>query len=190
MSIHPTTTDNYIVGTQDNGVHQLTTAGLGPSVEVTGGDGAFTAIDQDEPQYQFGSYVYNNYRRSTNGGANWSSVNFSSTGQFINPFDYDDVGNRIYAAHNSNIYLRWNNPQSGNSNNLITITNFGGAQVSAVHVSPYTPNRVYFGIENGRFVRVDNAESATPTDAIITPSGGSGYANCIQTGSSDQFLDH
>ncbi len=188
VAIHPSTTNYFLGGTQDNGTHQLTTAGLGPSIEVTGGDGAFTAIDQDEPQFQFGAYVYNNYRRSTNGGANWSSVNFSNSGQFINPFDYDNTGNRLYAGHSGGQYLRWNNPQTGNSSSLMPITGFGGGSVTAVHVSPYTANRVYFGTSNGRFVRVDNAEGATPTDAIITPTGGTGYANCIVTGSSDQFL--
>ena len=172
VSIHPSTTNYFIGGTQDNGTHQLSTAGLGPSVEVTGGDGGFTAIDQDEPQYQFGSYVYNNYRRSTNGGANWSSVNFSNSGQFINPFDYDDVGNRLYAGHSAGQYLRWNNPQTGNSSSLIPISQFGGGAVVSVHVSPYTANRVYFGTNNGRFVRLDNAEGASPTATIITPSRG------------------
>jgi hypothetical protein len=188
VSIHPATTDYFIGGTQDNGTHQLQTAGLGPSIEVTGGDGGFSAIDQDEPQYQFGTYVYNNYRRSTNGGATWSSVNFSNTGQFINPFDYDDIGNRIYAGHSAGQYLRWNNPQTGNSNTIVPISEFGGGSAVGVHVSPYTANRVYFGTSNGRFVMVDNAEGASPVAQIITPSGGTGYGNCIVTGSSDQHL--
>ncbi len=59
VAIHPTTTDYFLAGAQDNGVHQLSSAGLGSSVEVTGGDGAFVQIDQDQPQYQWGSYVYN-----------------------------------------------------------------------------------------------------------------------------------
>lgn len=188
VAIHPSTTNYFLGGTQDNGTHQLTTAGLGPSIEVTGGDGAFTAIDQDEPQFQFGAYVYNNYRRSTNGGATWSSVNFSNSGQFINPFDYDNIGNRLYAGHSGGQYLRWNNPQTGNTNNLVPITGFGGGAVTAVHVSPYTANRVYFGTNNGRFVMVDNADGAAPMDVVITPAGGTGYGNCIVTGSSDQFL--
>ncbi|HZH64386.1 MAG TPA: hypothetical protein VEY10_05785, partial [Flavisolibacter sp.] len=70
---HPTSTDYFLAGAQDNGVHQLNNAGIGASVEVTGGDGAFVHIDQDEPQYQWGSYVYNQYRRSSNGGSTWSS---------------------------------------------------------------------------------------------------------------------
>src|SRR5207248_1950845 len=85
-AIHPSTTDYFLAGAQDNGCHQFTNAGLGSTTEVTGGDGAFVHIDQDQPQYQFGSYVYNDYRRSTDGGNTWSAVTFSqSVGQFINP---------------------------------------------------------------------------------------------------------
>lgn len=98
VAVHPTSTDYFLAGAQDNGTHKLTAAGLGGSVEVTGGDGAFVAIDQDQPQYQFGAYVYNQYRRSTDGGNSWSSVNFSSSaGNFINQFDYDNTNNKLYA---------------------------------------------------------------------------------------------
>ena len=98
-AIHPSNLNYFLAGAQDNGVHQFTNAGLGSTIEVTGGDGAFVQIDQDEPQYQFGSYVFNTYRRSTNGGASWNSVDYSnSIGQFINPTDYDNVVNKMYAG--------------------------------------------------------------------------------------------
>ena len=188
VAIHPTTQNYFLGGTQDNGTHQLTNPGLGSSIEVTGGDGAYTDIDQDEPQFQYGAFVFNQYRRSVNGGASWSSVNFSGTaGRFINPFDYDDVSNRFYAAHTSGQYLRWNDPQTGNSSDLVEIASFAGT-VSAVTVSPFTVNRVYFGIGTGRVIRVDNAHEATPTDVNITGAGMAGYVNCVNTGSSDEFL--
>ncbi|MBL7749694.1 MAG: hypothetical protein JNM19_19810, partial [Chitinophagaceae bacterium] len=54
---HPTSTNYCLAGAQDNGVHQMNNAGMGASVEVTGGDGAFVHIDQNQGQYQWGSYV-------------------------------------------------------------------------------------------------------------------------------------
>ncbi len=191
VAIHPTTTDYFIAGAQDNGTHQLTQPGLGVSTEITGGDGAYVAIDQDEPQYQFGAYVYNQYRRSTNGGANWTSINFSgSTGQFINPFGYDNVGNKLYACQNNGNYLRWDNPQTGNTNTIITIGAFNSAQVGAVYVSPTVPNRVFFGTTGGRVVQVDNADQAVPTELNISaptmPVGN--YVNCINSGNTEQNL--
>jgi hypothetical protein len=190
VAIHPTSTNYFLAGAQDNGNHQLNNPGLGGSVEVVGGDGAYVDIDQNEPQYQYGAYVYNVYRRSTNGGTSWGSVTFSSTiGQFINPFDYDNVGNKLYASYNNGTYLRWENPQTGNTSAIITVPSFNNSPVAAVHVSPFTPNQVYFGTTSGRVVKVSNADQATPLDVNLTGGGmPAGYLNCINTGSSDQFL--
>ncbi len=190
VAIHPITTDYFLAGAQDNGTHQLTLPGLGASVEVTGGDGAFVAIDQDQPQYQFGAYVYNQYRRSTNGGASWSSINFSTNGNFINQWDYDNLGNKIYASYLGGTYLRWEDPQAGSTTNIITIPSWGSAnQVSAVSVSPYTANRVYFGLENGRVSQVDNANAGAPTAVDLTQAGmPGGNLSCVATGTDDQNL--
>jgi trimeric autotransporter adhesin len=171
-AIHPTTTNYFIGGTQDNGTHQLTSPGLGGSVEVLGGDGGFTHIDQNEPQYQFSATTRSQYRRSINGGAAWSSVNFSgSIGQFINPTDYDDIGNKMYTSANAGTYVRWDNPQTGTTFSTITIAAFNAATARAITVSPYTPNTVFFGTATGRIVRVENADQAAPTATNITGTG-------------------
>lgn len=189
VAIHPTQTNYFLAGAQDNGVHRLDHPGLDSSVEITGGDGCYVAIDQNEPQYQFGSYVYNVYRRSTNNGQNWSTpVNNQSSGRFVNPWDYDNDANIIYACNANGSYFRWNNPQTGSTTNIVSLPSLSGHNVSAVHASPYTSNRVFFGTGNGRVIRVDDADGATPTDVIITPSGSAGYVNCVVTGSSDQNL--
>lgn len=189
IAIHPTETNYFLAGAQDNGVHKLNHAGMDSSIEVTGGDGCFVAIDQNEPQYQFGSYVYNVYRRSTNNGVSWSTpINNQSTGRFVNPWDYDNNANIIYACNSAGNYFRWNNPQTGNLTDVIPLAAFNGGNVSAVHASPYTANRVYFGTGSGRVVMTDDANTASPVGTNITPSGGSGYVNCVVTGSSDQHL--
>jgi hypothetical protein len=189
IAVHPLQTNYFLGGTQDNGVHRLDHVGLDSSIEVTGGDGCYTAIDQNEPQFQFGSYVFNVYRRSTNNGASWSTpVNSQTTGRFVNPWDYDNVNNRIYACNNAGAFLRWENPQSGNTTTVIPVGDFAGQNVSAVQVSPYTQNRVFFGMGAGRVVRADDAHTAAPTTTVITPTGATGYVNCIAVGSSDQHL--
>ncbi len=189
IAISPTVTDYFLAGAQDNGTHQLNNPGLSSSVEVTGGDGGIVAIDQDENQFQYGAYVYNQYRRSTNGGASWSSINFSSSaGQFINPFDLDNIGNIFYAGYSAGQYLRWNDPHTGSSTNIISIPSFNGASVLSVNVSPYTANRVYFGTSGGRVVQVDNANAAVPTDVNITGAGMTGSVSCVIQGTNDQNL--
>ena len=211
-AIHPTSTNYFLAGAQDNGVHQFNGAGLTTSVEVSGGDGAIVAIDQNEPSYQFGAYVYNHYHRSTNGGNTWSNftfykgnspANFTDFGSFINPYDYDNLGNAIYAGSASGEFFRWTNPQtlapgtyhSGGPGfpagvSIVSITNFGGS-VTSVTVSPYTSNRVYFGSSGGKIVQVDNAKTIASGSAGTDISGNGMNAStvsCVAVGSSDNYL--
>lgn len=192
VAIHPTSVNHFIAGAQDNGVHRLNHPGLDSSIEVYGGDGCYVAIDQDQPQYQFGSYVYNVYRRSTNNGNTWTTpVNNQSTGRFVNPWDYDNAANIIYACNNAGTFLRWNDPQTGSSTDVVTASAFGSGNVSAVHASPYTANQVYFGTGIGGIVRVDNANTGTSLTGTVINSGSgmpAGYVNCVVTGSDDQHL--
>ncbi|MBK7433384.1 MAG: T9SS type A sorting domain-containing protein [Chitinophagaceae bacterium] len=194
-AIHPSSTNYFLAGAQDNGSHKFTLAGLGNTEEVTGGDGAFVHIDQNEPSYQFTSYLYQ-YRRSTNGGTSWSSVNLSgSLGQFINPTDYDDVANIMYCANSAGTYRRWTNPQTGAASASVSITALNSNTVSAVTVSPYTSNRVYFGTENdvagSRICYVDGANSIASGSAGTDISTGlptNVYTSCIAVGSTDNNL--
>lgn len=189
-AMHPTTTNHILTGAQDNGNHLLTGAGLSTSIEVTGGDGAFVAIDQSQPQYQFGAYVYNQFRRSTNGGTNWSSITHSSSeGVFINPWDYDQTNAKIYASYTAGQYTRWDNPRTGSTFVNQSVAEFNGALVSAVKVSPYTSNTVFFGTQGGRVVKVANAQSATPIPTNLTGAGmPSGNIACVNVGTNDQNL--
>jgi hypothetical protein len=176
--------NNFIAGAQDNGSHKFTQPSLANTVKATGGDGGFCHIDQNEPQYWFTSYTNNSYSRSSNSGASFTDVSYSSSnGRFINPTDYDDVGNMMYCAHTTNNYLRWNNPQTGNSFTVVSCPELGG-NISAVKVSPNISNRVYFGTgSGGNIVRVDNANGATPTATIINLGSGmptTYYISCIE----------
>jgi len=189
-AVHPTTSNYFLAGAQDNGTHQFTNPGLGSSIEVLGGDGGFVHIDQDEPLYQFGSTTRGQYRRSTNGGSSWSSVNYSSSiGQFINPTDYDDINNRMYTSASAGTYVRWENPQTGSNFSSVSIAAGTSGSVMSIKVSPYTSNLVYFGASNGRIVKVDNAHTASPTVTNITGTGMPGSTvSSINLGTGDNLL--
>ncbi len=190
-AIHPTTTNYFLAGAQDNGTHQFNNAGLSSSIEVKGGDGGFVAIDQDQPQYQFGSYTYNDYRRSTDGGATWTNVTLSSTnGQFINPYDYDNTANIMYCGDTLGKFRRWTNPQTGSASEVVAITTLQTSAVSAVSVSPYTANRVFFGTASGDIVQVDGANTIASGSAGTNRSFGLGLGtvSCINFGTNDQNL--
>jgi len=190
-ALHPTAFANYCLGgTQDNGTHQFTEAVLQNTSEVTGGDGAFCHIDQNQSQYQFTSYVYNNFYRSADGGNSWTNV-VTTGGDFISPTDYDDANNLMYMCNTAGTYQRWNNPQTGASFASVAVADFGGGNITAVKVSPNTTNRVFFGLDNGRVVRVDNANTAAPTAINIStglPPGA--YVTCVEveTGNDNHLL--
>jgi trimeric autotransporter adhesin len=205
-AIHPTAQSNYILGgAQDNGSHQFKNPGLSYTTEVTGGDGAYVAIDQTEPQYQFTSYVYNTFRRSTNNGTNWSSFNFylqsspgvySNFGAFINAYEFDDVANVIFSQDNNNQLFRWSNPQTAFDTasaikTHLTITELNGS-AGAITISPYTNGRMYLGSSSGRIIRVNNSATTTGTGSgdvtlLATPVSG-GYVNNIAVGTNDNNL--
>jgi photosystem II stability/assembly factor-like uncharacterized protein len=212
-AVHPTSTNYFLAGAQDNGVHQFNGPGLTTTVEVIGGDGGFVAIDQNETSYQFGSYVYNHYHRSSDGGNTWVDFDFykgnapatrKDFGSFINPFDYDNTTNALYAGADAGEFFRWTNPQTlgtgtyhdGGSGfppgaDLISITNIGTGVVSAVKVSPYSNNRVFFGTSAGKIVKVDNANTVSSGSAgtnIGSASFPQGNISCVNVGTTDNNL--
>jgi len=189
--IHPAAGSPYLLaGAQDNGTHQLKYPGLSYSIEVTGGDGMHVWINQQDPNIQFGSYVYNQYRRTTNGGQTWSSINFSgSIGMFTNPYAYDDAQNTLYGCYSANTLFRWPNANTANTANTVTIAALNGAQIGSLKVSPYTTNRLFLGTNGGRVVRVDNANAAIPTATNITGAGfPAGFVRSVNVGSSDNNI--
>lgn len=190
-AVHPTNTNYILAGAQDNGVHQLKNAGLSFSTEVTGGDGAFVDISNVNGNLQFGSYVFNEYYRSTDGGTAWSNVYFSNTGQFINPFDYDEQTNAIYACYGSNSLMRWDSPASTATATTFTVTGLGNP--SAVLASPYTAGTLYTGSTSGKLFKITGANSASGSaDAAATNIGGAsfpaGNISCVNLGTSENTM--
>ncbi|MCO5286340.1 MAG: T9SS type A sorting domain-containing protein [Chitinophagaceae bacterium] len=189
VASHPTDYNYFLGGTQDNGSHKLYKPGLDSSIEVTGGDGAFVHIDQIDPQYQFTSYVYNQYRRSTDGGKSWTGVDYSTTiGSFINPTDYDSRSKTMYCGADNNRFIRWDNAISGRSFTAVPLSSLGGT-IRHVSVSPYTLNRVFFGSSSGKIIRVDNANDDNTLTATTIKSGTpTSNISCIAVGTNDNNL--
>ena len=181
--------NQYLAGAQDNGTHRFTSAGINNTTEVTGGDGAFSHIDKDNPNIQISAYVYNQYWVTNNSWGSSTTINYSSSsGRFINPTDYDSDANVLYGANNSNSYFRMTGVGSTNSTGAQSMTTFGGSEASHVRVSPNVANRVYFGLDNGDVVRVDNAHNSSAAGTVIR--AGSGYVSCVEveSGNEDHIL--
>ncbi|MEL6561921.1 MAG: PKD domain-containing protein [Bacteroidota bacterium] len=182
--------ENYfLAGTQDNGTHQFNFAGINPTVEVTSGDGGFTFIDQDNANVQITSFTNNNYFLSTNGGASFSTLKGSSNnGSFINPADYDNDENILYAAGNSGRLERYSGIGGTVSHTSLSIA-INAEQITAVTVSDHTTDRIFVGTNNGSVYRIDNA-AGTPTvteiSDIVDNSGGT--LSSIAVGGTDNTL--
>lgn len=178
-AIHPTTTNYFLAGAQDNGSQKFSAAGINTTSNASGGDGAFCHIDQTDGVTQITSYVYNNYYVSLTSGNTFIQRFFGNTGSFINPTDYDDNANILYAGNTAGSFFRWNDAGAGGTNtDNVSVTNFSGASVRHVAVSPLTSDRVYFGLNNGSVVRVDNANTGTALTGTIIRTG-SGSVSCI-----------
>ncbi len=186
----PTTGSSYVLaGAQDNGTQKLTNAAVGAGSTVTGGDGAFTHIDQTNGAIQISGYVYNRYSISTNSGASFPGFTQYGTadqGRFINPTDYDDDNNILYTSTTAGSYGRLSSVGSSNTYTTVSVTGMTG-QVSTIKVDPNTPTTVFVAANSGatpQIYKVTNANTASPTFTAIpitgtgAPTAGA-YLSCI-----------
>lgn len=169
VAAHPTNTNYFLAGAQDNGTQQFGTLSGTSTQDVIGGDGAFCFIDEDEPQYQFGTYVYSNIYRSSNGGASFPALVTNNNGSFINPMEYDSKANVLYygyTANNLRRTLQATGTPVSSTISLVTTAVPTPGTITHVAVSPNVDNRVYVGTNTGKIFRIDNATATVP---VITP---------------------
>ncbi|MFA6260893.1 MAG: T9SS type A sorting domain-containing protein [Bacteroidia bacterium] len=193
-AMHPSANAHqYLAGSQDNGTQRFTQSGMNITTEATGGDGAYCFIDQTTPAFQVTSYVYNNYYRSSNTGATFSSTLLSdnNTGKFINPADYDDNQHVLYSTKNStSIYRVRNITTTPAAAETVTITGLAD-NVSHIRVSPYTTGSttLFLGTDAGSIFKVTSA-NGTPVSTDIDVSGTlpTGTISCIEIGASENEL--
>ncbi|MEM8527998.1 MAG: T9SS type A sorting domain-containing protein [Bacteroidota bacterium] len=186
-AIHPDAFSNYILGgTQDNNSLQMDNFDVANARNVNGGDGMLCHIDQDEPQYQIVSSQFGNYVLTTDGGRNFSG-GASVNGAFVNPSDYDNDANILYAQTFDADFARWRVPNGGVE--LINITN-ANPGVSVVYADPSTPNRIYLGTFGGAgLIRVDNADQGeSVTSTTLQPGGGTISSVAVEKDDPDHIL--
>jgi hypothetical protein len=136
--IHPTTTNYFLAGSQDNGSFELKTAGIADGLEASvGGDGGYCHIDQTDGNLQILSYVYNNYYYSRNGGTSFTRLTFNEDGMFINPSDLDDGKKVLYSSYSAGKLGLVSNLTVGiPSFSSFSIAALSNRKISAVKVDP------------------------------------------------------
>lgn len=185
---HPDAGSNYfLAGAQDNGTQKFTQSGINTTQEASGGDGAFCFIDEDNPNIQITSYVFNSYFVSTNGGASFTNKTLNTNGLFANPSCYDSNVNLLYASNSPGTILRWNNP-TGNIPNTSTVSISGmtGQLASCLKLSPSVANRCYIGTASGDVFLVNDINTGSSKSATKIRNATSGFISSIDIDKNDE----
>jgi Secretion system C-terminal sorting domain len=190
-AIHPTLKNFMLGGTQDNGNPKFTVAGLGTTVDVSGGDGALCFIDQKNPTFQIVSYVNNDISLSTDGGNSFNTklINDNSTGHFINKGDYDSNLKILFTARNETSIYRVRNVSTSPALDNLVISNLG-SMASALRISPYstTASNLYLGTGAGKLFKVLNAHTTPSITEITGPNFPNGSISSIAFGANENQI--
>lgn len=164
----------FLGGTQDNGT-LLGTIEEGPNQwrNVLGGDGAYVAIDQEQPRYMYAESQWGYMARSTNGGRGWRRI-FSDLRDeqflFVAPFtmDPDSDTRRLWLGGRS----MWVTNDRGE--NWRRASTPMPALISAVAVHPSNGDIVISATSAGHIARTSTATSAGPSTpwTVVRPREG------------------
>jgi len=181
--------EKLLAGAQDNGSQLINgaTTGVNGSIKVSGGDGAYTFIDKDNG-YMISSYVYNNYYylNYETGDYVYEIAANDNDGDFINPAALDSDHNVLYASGSSKIIrykLGWTTATTTNLENGLLTTS-----PTAFKTSTFTTSTLFVGTENGKLLKLLNANSTTPTWVDITGDLFYGSISCIELGATENDI--
>jgi len=199
--IHPEAGNtNNIGGLQDNGTLLYQGDFLHLDDMVSGGDGAFCFIDEDEPNLYISSIYYNWYQFHvlSSGGIYTNSYNdFYNTGYFINPADYDSYNNTLYANgaywsnFNENTLLRITGIPNNPSGQMLTIDTDSDLAYSHVKFSKYSELNsatLFIGTWAGLLYKVTDANTSPVVEEIGTEDFPVATISCIALGGSEDTI--
>lgn len=191
IAIDPQPTSNILIGgTQDNGCSMVNQVGIGVGIDLTGSDGGYTAINQDDPDTMWTTTQFATVYRSRNGGANFSYVGNPALNEtntlFINPLEIDGFNNNVlYQA--STALWRHGNANAGGSGGWSQVTRNFGTNITAIGPAKNVANVVYFAA-GGTIYRLANANTSNSSTnpPTVNPAGAAaGYINCILVNPTD-----
>jgi hypothetical protein len=190
---------NIIIGgMQDNGTYFFNSdISVADWVEVFSGDGAFNAISRDGTHYYISAQGGLTFRFDLNlNGAVISNklgrIDMGGNGfLFINPFILNPNDDKMMFMvrgdelwRNSNVLnIPMIPSDSPTQTNWITMTNaqFPGEVISALTMTETPENRLYYGTDKNRVVKIENADQGNPEPIdISSPDFSSGaYVSSI-----------
>ncbi|MGH9800983.1 MAG: WD40/YVTN/BNR-like repeat-containing protein, partial [Blastocatellia bacterium] len=158
----------YLGGTQDNGTPRGNdTDGPNNWKQIFLADGGYSAVDFLNPNTVYVSTQGGGFRKSTDGGATFSTVTFGLAGSvaFITPMAQDPSDPaRLYTGGSllfrSDKMTFWNNLGSPQNVSLTTGT------LSALAIAPTDANHALFGLSDGSIVRTTRALALSPLNQL------------------------
>ena len=147
-------------GTQDNNKQTSTNNGL-VWIQRTTGDGGYTIIDAESPNFVYGQYVNGSIQRSNNSGTNFGEITptGSSGGLFYNPYEMAPGNSQFIVFARANVWVTPNarTVSSGSGWTQIATTAVLGGSASGIGIgNGTTPTRIYMGTSNGRILLTSN----------------------------------
>lgn len=180
--------DYFIGGTQDNGTHKLTSATLGSSNAIMGGDGMLCFIDQDEPHIQIASYQWNFFNLLNSSGNIVTTLINDNGGAFINPADYDDINNILYTFKStiSGGVKLVKVSDVGGANTKTYVDIVGPSSVGIIKVAK-AANTLFLSSFSSLY-KVTNLTATPVSELINTGAGMTGFISSIGIGANDNEL--
>jgi len=163
---------------------------------LSGGDGAYCFIDQNEPDVWITS-SQNNVYSVFSGGTQVGYINNFASGNFICPADYDYRNNILYAnavnffGYNANRLLRLTGIPDNISGGFVVTGTATTVPFTHVKYSVYSPagkSTLFLGNEAGQVYRIDNAESFPAATEITGPDMPVASVSCIDIAGSEDTL--
>lgn len=172
MAVSPDDFTNMIAGAQDNGVKQRT-GNTSFFDQVLGADGFTVGYDAASSSVLY-AITNQDVRRSTNGGANWSTITPNPPGNVSNPFamslaPHTSLGDALFVGSDST----WRTTNGGGSWNSSTID-----AGWFLRTCPSNGNRVYaaggtsFRATSGILRRSDDGGVTWPSANILSSNPG------------------
>jgi len=200
-AIDPINLNGFIGGTQDNGTNYLFEEGLSNSLEVLGGDGGFSFIDQTAVNSNRSIYYIVSTQRNnfylldytfSNTSPRITTLVDNRNASFINPADYDSENNVFYSYNEDSSITRAKlSPDFENQSNIlrdtISVPFLFDVDVTHIKVSNYNQSdrKVFLGTQDGRLIEIKTVDDSS--DTINTPSI-TGSVSCVELGSSEDEL--
>lgn len=163
LACSQTNTDLILAGAQDN---SSSIRKNNEWDEIRGGDGMEQLVHVNNANILFSASQYGSIGRSVNGGASFNNIlgALNGTGDWVTPFVMSP-GGTFYAGY-KDVYRSINNGST-----YTKISNFGGSNLTLLHVSPSDSNYIYAG-RNNTLYRTTNGGTTWTNVGSSVPNNG------------------